>query len=120
MTRDTSVQNRTDAAANERQLPNLVTIVGRGVPSNYEVAVDGDLESLADDPAAEGPVVAGSVAEGPVVAGSVAEGAIDVGVRRFRFSGEMANVRLVDWNGTEAADSASVPTVHVEYGAPTR
>ncbi|MBZ6495451.1 hypothetical protein [Natrinema longum] len=110
MTRDTSVQNRTDAAANERQLPNLVTIVGRGVPSNYEVAVDGDLESLADDP----------TAEGPVVAGSVAEGAIDVGVRRFRFSGEMANVRLVDWNGTEAADSASVPTVHVEYGAPTR
>ncbi|WP_222916897.1 hypothetical protein [Natrinema sp. SYSU A 869] len=110
MTRDTPMQNRTDAAANDSQLPNLVTIVGRGVPSNYEIAVDGDLEMLADDP----------VAEGTVVAGGVAEGAIDVGVQRFRFSGQMANVRLVDWNGNEAPNSPSVPTVHVEYGAPNR
>ncbi|WP_226004209.1 hypothetical protein [Natrinema salinisoli] len=110
MARDTSVENRTDAAATDSTLPNLVTIVGRGVPSNYEIAVDGDLEMLADDP----------VAEGTVVAGGVAEGSIDVGVQRFRFSGQMANVRLVDWNGTEAPDSSSVPTVHVEYGAPNR
>ncbi|QLG49191.1 hypothetical protein [Natrinema halophilum] len=110
MVRDTPVRNRTDSAADDSALPNLVTIVGRGVPSNFEVAVDGDLEMLADDP----------MAEGTVVAGSVAEGAIDVGVQRFRFSGQMANVSLVDWNGNEAPDSASVPTVHVEYGAPER
>ena len=110
MARDTPVQNRTTNAANDTQLPNLVTIVGRGVPSNYEIAVDGDLEMLAGDP----------MAEGTVLSGSVAEGAIDVGVQRFRFSGEMANVRLVDWNGNEAPDSASVPKVHVEYGAPNR
>ncbi|RZH68149.1 hypothetical protein [Natrinema altunense] len=110
MTRETAVQNRTDATATESHLPNLVTIVGRGVPSNYELTVDGDLEMLADDP----------VAEGTVMAGGVAEGAIDVGVQRFRFSGRMANVRLVDWNGDEAPDSPSVPTVHVEYGAPNR
>lgn len=110
MERDTPIRNRTGPAATDAQLPNLVTIVGRGVPSNYEIAVDGDLEMLADDP----------MAEGTVLSGSVAEGAIDVGVQRFRFSGEMANVRLVDWNGNEASDSASVPTVHVEYGAPNR
>ncbi len=110
MARDPPVQNRTDAPANDNRLPNLVTIVGRGVPSNFEIAVDGDLEMLADDP----------MAEGTVVAGGVAEGSIDVGVQRFRFSGQMANVRLVDWNGNEAPDSASVPTVHVEYGAPGR
>jgi len=46
MARDTPVQNRTTNAANDTQLPNLVTIVGRGVPSNYEIAVDGDLEML--------------------------------------------------------------------------
>ncbi|TMT87587.1 hypothetical protein E2L06_13735 [Haloterrigena sp. H1] len=107
MARDTPVENRTDS---EIQLPNLVTIVGRGVPSNYEVTVDGDLEMLAADP----------TAEATVVSGGVAEGSIDVGVQRFRFSGEMANVRLVDWNGNQAPDSASVPTVHVEYGAPQR
>ena len=107
MAPDTPVENRTDS---EIQLPNLVTIVGRGVPSNYEVTVDGDLEMLAADP----------TAEATVVSGGVAEGSIDVGVQRFRFSGEMANVRLVDWNGDQAPDSASVPTVHVEYGAPQR
>jgi len=107
MARDTPVENRTDS---EIQLPNLVTIVGRGVPSNYEVTVNGDLEMLAADP----------TAEATVVSGGVAEGSIDVGVQRFRFSGEMANVRLVDWNGNQAPDSASVPTVHVEYGAPQR
>ncbi|WP_254531676.1 hypothetical protein [Natrinema gelatinilyticum] len=110
MARDTPVRNRTDAAATDSALPNLVTIVGRGVPSNFEITVDGDLEMLADDP----------MAEGTVVSCGVAEGAIDVGVRRFRFSGQMANVRLVDWNGNEAPDSASVPTVHVEYGAADR
>ncbi|WP_408957173.1 hypothetical protein [Natrinema sp. 74] len=110
MARDTPVRNQTAASANDSQLPNLVTIVGRGVPSNFEIAVDGDLEMVADDP----------MAEGTVVAGGVAEGAIDVGVQRFRFSGQMANVRLVDWNGNEAPDSESVPTVHVEYGAPGR
>ncbi|WP_435551814.1 hypothetical protein [Natrinema sp. CGMCC1.2065] len=109
MARDTPVQNSTAADATQT-LPNLVTIVGRGVPSNFEISVDGDLEMLADDP----------VAEGTVVSGGVAEGAIDVGVQRFRFSGQMANVRLVDWNGNEAADSASVPTVHVEYGSTQR
>ncbi|WP_049910282.1 hypothetical protein [Natrinema gari] len=55
-----------------------------------------------------------------IVASGVAEGAIDVGVQRFRFSGRMANIRLVDWNGDEALDSPSVPTVHVAYGAPNR
>ncbi|OLZ39766.1 hypothetical protein A6E15_01655 [Natrinema saccharevitans] len=109
MTRDTSVRNRT-AETDSDTLPNLVTIVGRGVPSNFELSVDGDLEMLADDP----------VAEGTVVSGGVAEGAIDVGVQRFRFSGQLANVRLVDWNGNEAADSASVPTVHVGYGSAQR
>ena len=108
MARDTPVQAETEST--DRQLPNLVTIVGRGVPSNYEVTVDGDLEMLAADP----------TAEATVVSGGVAEGSIGVGVQRFRFSGEMANVRLVDWNGDHASDSASVPTVHVEYGAPQR
>ena len=92
------------------QLPNLVTVVGRGVPSNVEISVDGDIELVGDDP----------LEEAIVVSGGTAEGAIDVGVWRFRFSGELANVHVVDWNGVEGADSASTPTVHVEYGVPER
>ncbi|MCU4924622.1 hypothetical protein OB905_01300 [Halobacteria archaeon AArc-dxtr1] len=90
----------------DEPLHNLITIVGRGVPSNFEIAVDGRIEMVADDPAAEA----------TIVSRGVAEGTIDVGVQRFRFSGEMANVHLVDWNGTPAPESPSTPHVHVDYG----
>ncbi|QFU85007.1 hypothetical protein [Natronorubrum aibiense] len=109
MARDTPVQNQV-ATTDADQLPNLVTIVGRGVPSSFEITVDGEIEMDAHDP----------VAEGTVVSGSVAEGAIDVGVQRFRFAGQVTNVRVVDWNGVEAPESASVPDVHVDYGVPER
>ncbi|MCU4926123.1 hypothetical protein OB905_09020 [Halobacteria archaeon AArc-dxtr1] len=94
----------------ETGLPNLVTIVGRGVPSNYEITVDGDIELVGTE----------SPEKSAVVTDHSAEGAVDTGVLRFRFSGEMANVRLVDWNGVPAPDSPSTPDVHVDYHAPER
>ncbi|MDQ2052040.1 hypothetical protein RBH26_16305 [Natronolimnohabitans sp. A-GB9] len=106
MARDTPVQQ----GAETEQLPNCVTIVGRGVPSSFEITVDGEIEMDADDP----------VAEGTVVSGSVAEGSIEVGVQRFRFDGQVTNVRVVDWNGNTVPESASVPDVHVDYGVPGR
>jgi hypothetical protein len=109
MSHDTSVQNGT-AESGPTRLPNMITIVGRGVPSNFEIVVDGAIEMIADDP----------VTEGTVVSGGAAEGTIDVGVQRFRFSGQMANVHVVDWNGTELANSPSAPEVHVNYGVGTR
>ncbi|MFC4543086.1 hypothetical protein ACFO5R_14245 [Halosolutus amylolyticus] len=91
-------------------LPNLVTIVGRGVPSNYEITVDGDIELVGADP----------IEEATVVTDHSAEGAVDTGVMRFRFSGQMANVHVVDWNGVPAPDSPSTPEVHIDYGVPPR
>ncbi len=91
-------------------LPNLVTIVGRGVPSQFELAVDGRLEPAGDE----------SATGGTVVTEKVAEGTIETGVRRFRFVGDLTNVRLVDWNGVAAPDSPSTPTVHVDYNVPSR
>ncbi|SDQ60667.1 hypothetical protein [Natronobacterium texcoconense] len=109
MARDDPVRSQT--ASNETDsLPNLVTIVGRGVPSKFEIAVDGEIEMVADDP----------VAQATIVSEKVVEGAIDTGVQRFRFSGEMANVRVVDWNGVPAPESSSTPNVHVDYGVPER
>lgn len=105
MTRDA-----TRSGTAKRELPNLITIVGRGVPSNFELAVDGDLELVDADP----------LEEALILTGSVVEGSIDVGVYRFRFSGELANVHVIDWNGVDAADSVSTPTVHVDYGVPAR
>lgn len=105
MARDTT-DTTTPTGTGASELPNRITIVGRGVPSNFEIAVAGDLELVGGDPRENG----------IVIAGGVAEGAIDTGVHRFRFAGELANVRLVDWNGETAPESPSTPTVHVEYG----
>lgn len=99
-----------DASTDSEPLPNLVTIVGRGVPSSFEITVDGEIEMDADDP----------VEKATIVSGGVAEGSIDVGVQRFRFAGQMTNVHVVDWNGDAAPASASVPDVHVDYGVPER
>ncbi|WP_339102454.1 hypothetical protein [Haloterrigena salinisoli] len=97
-------------AKHEDTLPNLVTIVGRGVPSNYEITVNGEIELVGSDP----------LEEATVVTDHAAEGAIETGVMRFRFSGEMANVHVVDWNGTPASESPNTPEVHIDYGVPAR
>ncbi|MEY7849129.1 hypothetical protein AB7C87_08015 [Natrarchaeobius sp. A-rgal3] len=91
-------------------LPHLITIVGRGVPSNYEITVDGEIELVGADP----------LEEATVVTDHAAEGAVDTGVMRFRFSGQMANVQVADWNGAPAPESPSTPEVHIDYGAPAQ
>ncbi|WP_306060683.1 hypothetical protein [Natronococcus wangiae] len=94
----------------ENRLTNLVTIIGRGVPANYEISVNGAIEMVGADP----------LEKATIVSGRSVEGAIETGIRRFRFSGQMANVHLVDWNGIPAPESASTPDVHVDYGASGR
>ncbi|WP_255170992.1 hypothetical protein [Natrononativus amylolyticus] len=94
----------------EDTLPNLVTIVGRGVPSNYELSVEGRIRMVGANPAEEA----------TIVSDRAAEGTIDTGVQRFRFSGELANVRLVDWNGASPPESPDTPTVHIDYNVPDR
>ncbi|MFP9190921.1 hypothetical protein [Natronosalvus vescus] len=106
MARDTPVHETSQAAQHTEPLPNRVTIVGRGVPSAFEITVDGDLMMVGETPDETA----------TILSGNAAEGTIDVGVQRFRFSGQLANVHVVDWNGNAAPDSTSVPTVHVEYG----
>ncbi|WP_306059843.1 hypothetical protein [Natronococcus wangiae] len=97
--------SRNDAALNGRttddveSLPHLVTVVGHGVPSNFEITVNGEIELADDDP----------VDQTTVVSSHAVEGTIATGVTQFRFSGELANAHTGDWND-------SSPTIHVEYG----
>lgn len=106
MARDKPVQNRNDSLTNTSLLPNQVTIVGHGVPTSYEITVDGQIEMVADDP----------LEEATIVSGSAVETAIESGVHRFRFSAGMATVTFVDDDSTAPSDS---PAVHVEYDVPT-
>ncbi|MFD1564578.1 hypothetical protein ACFR99_13600 [Haloarchaeobius amylolyticus] len=96
--------------SNTEQLPNRITVVGRGVPSNFEFSVAGDIEMMSEDP----------VEEATVVTKNAVEGSIEVGVQRFRFSGELANIHVADWNGMEGGESPSTPTIHVDYGVSDR
>ncbi|MFP9062180.1 hypothetical protein ACLI4R_16885 [Natrialbaceae archaeon A-chndr2] len=106
MARDKPVQNSSSSTHQPTKFPNLVTLVGRGIPSRFEIAVDGQIEMVDADP----------LETATIVSGGVAEGTIDVGIQQFRFSGEMANVHVADWNGNTAPTSKSVPAVHVDYG----
>ncbi|TYL37171.1 hypothetical protein CV102_17750 [Natronococcus pandeyae] len=92
------------------QLTNIVTIIGKGVPANYEISVDGNIEMVDADP----------LEKTTIVSEHAVEGAIETGVQRFRFSGQMANVHLVDWNGVAAPKSSSTPEVHIDYGVSGR
>ena len=103
MARRTPGQNQ---AETDSDLPHRVTIVGRDVPSSYEISVDGEIMM----------VDAEHCAEATIGSGGTAEGTIEVGVDRFRFSGQLANVHLVDWNGVPAPASPSPPDVHIDYG----
>ncbi|MXV60595.1 hypothetical protein GS429_00615 [Natronorubrum sp. JWXQ-INN-674] len=92
------------------RLPNLVTIIGRGSLSNYEISVDGAIELVGADP----------LEEATVVSEHAAEGAVETGVMRFRFSGQVRNVHLADWSGVTSPESPRTPDVHVDYGVPVR
>lgn len=94
----------------EGSLTNPLTIVGKGVPSNYEISVDGIIEKVDAD----------SDEEAVIVSDQAAEGTIETGVNQFLFSGEMANVHVIDWTGTPAPESPSTPEVHIDYGVPNR
>ncbi|MDS0476875.1 hypothetical protein [Natrinema sp. 1APR25-10V2] len=73
------------------------------------MSVDGTIEMGDADPCEEA-----------VVSAPTAEGTIETGVDRFRFSGELTNVYLVDWNGVPAPESSSISVVHIDYGVPAR
>lgn len=102
MARDTAEldANTTDSGD---ELPNQITVVGRGTPASFELTVSGEIEPAEAEQTA-------------LVSNHAVEGAVETGVVQFRFSGEMANVHIADLNGFGWDDSPSSPTIHVEYG----
>ncbi|RKD97435.1 hypothetical protein [Halopiger aswanensis] len=87
----------------ESAFPNEVTIVGHGVPSSFEITVDGAIDAA--DTARETTVVSGTTVEGTVETGTVA----------FRFDGDLLDVTFVDREITGHSPAAA-PNVHVDYG----
>lgn len=91
------------SAAGETALPNVITVDGQGTPASFEITVDGEIQ-LADGVATE---------EATIVSGTTAEGAIDADTQRFRFSGEVSDVTIINHGGV-AADGVVDPEIYVE------
>ncbi|WP_049924079.1 hypothetical protein [Halopiger djelfimassiliensis] len=89
--------------------PNTLTIVGQGVPSSFEITVDG---AITVTEAAE-------AAETTVVSGTTVEGTVETGTVEFRFAGDLTDVTFVDRQITGLSPTAA-PNVHVDYAAPER
>lgn len=86
-----------------KELPNLVTVVGHGVPASFELTVNGEIEAVGAE----------SI---DLASNHAVEGATASGTTQFRFSGELANAHLFDKESAEHEGSSSA-TIHVEYGS---
>lgn len=80
------------------ELPHMLTIVGNGTPSKYEVSVDGTIDWSQDD---------GSV-DTATISGSSANGSIERGYQRFRFSGSVTDITFTEGSAHVYIDSKRV------------
>ena len=66
--------------------PDVVTVVGQGQPSSFELTVDGAIEAAVADPTKEAIVVSGTTVEGAVATDAVS----------FPFAGTLTDVTVLD------------------------
>ncbi|WP_226480015.1 hypothetical protein [Natrinema amylolyticum] len=106
----TVAATRTGAdSAGASTLPNTLTIIGQGVPSSFELTVDGEIEPADED----------EVTDVTVLSGTTVEGTVENGTVTVRFSGELTDVTFVD-RGITGRTPATTPNVHVDYDVPER
>ncbi|QLG48572.1 right-handed parallel beta-helix repeat-containing protein [Natrinema halophilum] len=67
--------------------PHVLTLVGNGSSANYEITVDGTIDTVAGDDSEE---------YATVMSGNTVEGSIERGAQRFRFSGALTDVTFLD------------------------
>ncbi len=103
MGRKDPVRNRDNEPRNNEMLPNTLTVVGQGTPASFEVTFDGEFEP--EEPGASDAMT--------IVSGTTAEGTIESGTQRFRFSGDVADVTIVNRGGL-APSSVVDPEIYVE------
>ncbi|ELY99826.1 hypothetical protein C482_10082 [Natrialba chahannaoensis JCM 10990] len=81
-----------------------LTIIGRGVPTIFEITVEGRIEGCD----------AATTTDTSVLSGSTVEGTIEDGTVEFEFTGDLTDVTFVDRGITGLSPSAA-PHVHVDY-----
>ncbi|MDQ2052046.1 hypothetical protein RBH26_16335 [Natronolimnohabitans sp. A-GB9] len=86
-----------DPADYGAELPHVLTIVGDGSPASYEVSVDGTVDRMPGDDATDS-----------TIAESTLEGSIERDVQRFRFSGAISDITLIDGDARVYVDEERV------------
>jgi len=76
-----------DPADYGQEQPHVLTLVGNGSAANYEISVDGTIDTVAGDD---------SEAFATVSSGTTVEGSIERSAQRFRFSGTLTDVTFID------------------------
>ncbi|WP_254524315.1 hypothetical protein [Natrinema caseinilyticum] len=78
---------RVDPADYGQRQPHVLTLVGNGSAANYEITVDGMIDTVASNDSDE---------YATVVSDNTVEGSIECGAQRFKFSGTLTDVTFLD------------------------
>ncbi|QCW02519.1 right-handed parallel beta-helix repeat-containing protein [Natrinema pallidum] len=99
--------DRIDPADYGSDLPHVLEVEGTGTPVGFEITVDGNIE-LASDEAPED--------EATTISGSTVQSTVTDGSLRFRFSGTLTDVSLINGTPTITVDGDEIDLE--EYGDP--
>jgi len=83
-----------DPADYGERLPHVLEVESHGEPASYELTVDGTLELVTEDE--------------PTVSGSTVQRSIDDSIQRYRFSGALTDVTIIDGDATVTLDGEEI------------
>ncbi|WP_339106365.1 hypothetical protein [Haloterrigena salinisoli] len=90
-----------DPADYGEELPHVLEVAGRGVPTSFELSVDGEIELEGDD-------------DVTTISGSTVQSSVTDGSRTFRFSGAVIDVTIVNGAADVSVDGEAVDPA--DYG----
>ncbi|ELZ17391.1 hypothetical protein [Natrinema limicola] len=90
---------RVDPADYGQEKPHVLTLVGNGTTANYELTVDGTIETIAGDDSEE---------HATVSSGNTVEGSIERASQQFRFSGTLTDITFLDGSAQVYVDDQRI------------
>ena len=87
--------------------PHVLEVEGQGVPTSFEVTVDGEIELAgSEEPEADATTISGSTVQSSITDGS----------QRFRFSGAVTDVTIIEGGATVSVDGEEIdPDAYGEH-----
>ncbi len=96
-----------DPAEFGEDLPHVLEVEGTGVPTSFEITVDGEIDFESDDDPTE---------EATIISGSTVQSAVSDGSQTFRFAGAITDVTITEGEATIAVDGDEIdPSEYGDY-----